>query len=71
MFQAASDDDIEAHSDSVTFFIRKCVEDVVPTKTIRIYPNQKPWINSVTITYNIFAWCNAEKLLCCVAWHVV
>ncbi len=22
------------------------VEDVVPTKTIRIYPNQKPWINS-------------------------
>ncbi len=23
-----------------------CVEDVVPTKTIRIYPNQKPWINS-------------------------
>ncbi len=54
MFQAASDDDIEAHSDSVTFFIRKCVEDVVPTKTIRIYPNQKPWINSVTITYNIY-----------------
>ncbi len=27
-------------------FIRKCVEDVVPTKTIRVYPNQKPWINS-------------------------
>ncbi len=46
MFQAASDDDIEAYSDSVTCFIRKCVEDVVPTKTIRIYPNQKPWINS-------------------------
>ncbi len=46
MFRAASDDDIEAYSDSVTCFIRKCVEDVVPTKTIRIYPNQKPWINS-------------------------
>ncbi len=28
------------------FFIRKCIEDVVPTKIIRIYPNQKPWINS-------------------------
>ncbi len=46
MFRAASVDDIEAYSDSVTCFIRKCVEDVVPTKTIRIYPNQKPWINS-------------------------
>ncbi len=46
MFRAASDDDIEAYSDSVTCFIRKCVENVVPTKTIRIYPNQKPWINS-------------------------
>ncbi len=34
MFRAASDDDIEAYSDSVTCFIRKCIEDVVPTKTI-------------------------------------
>ncbi len=37
---AASDDDIEAYSDSVTCFTRKCVEDVVPIKTIRTYPNQ-------------------------------
>ncbi len=49
MFRAASDDDIEAYSDTATCFIRcthKCTEDLVPTKTIRIYPNQKPWINS-------------------------
>ncbi len=46
MFRAASDDDIEAYSDSVTCFIRKCIEDIVLTKTIRIYRNQKPWINS-------------------------
>ncbi len=46
MFRAASDDDIEAYSDSVTCFIRKCIEGIVPTKTIRIYPNQKPWIKS-------------------------
>ncbi len=49
MFRAASDDDIEAYSGTVTCFIRcthKCTEDLVPTKTIRIYPNQKPWINS-------------------------
>ncbi len=36
----------EAYSDTVTHFIRKCIADVVLTKTIRIYPNQKPWINS-------------------------
>ncbi len=30
MFRAASDDDIEAYSDSVTCLIRKCIEDVVP-----------------------------------------
>ncbi len=46
MFWAASDDNKEAYSDTVTCFIRKCIEDVVPTKTIPIYPNQKPWINS-------------------------
>ncbi len=46
MFWAASDDDIEEYSDSVTCFIRKCIEDVIPTKIISIYPNQKPWINS-------------------------
>ncbi len=32
MFRAASDDDIEAYSDSVTCFIRKRIEDVVPKK---------------------------------------
>ncbi len=46
MFRAASEDDIEAYSDTVTCFIRKCIDDVVPTKTIRIYPNQKLCINS-------------------------
>ncbi len=46
MFRAASDGDIEAYSDSVTCFVRKCIEDVIPTKTIRIYSNHEPWINS-------------------------
>ncbi len=46
MFRVASDDDIGVYSDTVTCFIRKCVEDIVPTKTIHIYPNQKTWINS-------------------------
>ncbi len=58
MFRAASDDDIEAYSDTVTCFIRKCIEDVVPTKTIRIYPNQKPWINS-DVRSALSAWTSA------------
>ncbi len=46
MFRDASDDDIDVYTDTVTCFIRKCIEDVVPTKTIRFYPNQKLWINA-------------------------
>ncbi len=60
MFRAASDDDIEAYSDSVTCFIRKCNEDVVLTKTIRICPNQKPWINS-DVQSALSAWISAFK----------
>ncbi len=60
MFRAASDDDIEASRDSVTCFIQKCVEDVVPTKTIRVYPNQKPWINS-DVRAALSAWTSAFK----------
>ena len=29
---------------SVTGYINKCIDDIVPTVTICIYPNQKPWI---------------------------
>ncbi len=47
-------------SDTVTCFIRKCIEDVVPTKTIRIYPNQKPWINS-DVRSALSAWTSAFK----------
>ncbi|KAI4890203.1 hypothetical protein NFI96_001997 [Prochilodus magdalenae] len=45
MFREASNNNIDEYTDSVTGFIRKCIEDVVPTKTVRVYPNQKPWLN--------------------------
>jgi hypothetical protein len=35
---------IEECTTSVIGFINKCIDDVVPTVTIRTYPNQKPWI---------------------------
>ena len=39
-----SSDGIEEYTTSVTGFINKCIEDVVPTVTVRTYPHQKPWI---------------------------
>ena len=43
MFRDSSNG-IEEYTTSVTGFINKCIENVVPTVTIRTYPNQKPWI---------------------------
>ena len=34
----------EEYTTSVTGFINKCIDDVMPTVTIHTYPNQKPWI---------------------------
>lgn len=34
----------EEDTTSVTGFINKCIDDVVPTVTVHTYPNQKPWI---------------------------
>lgn len=44
MFHVAARD-IDEYTDSVCGFIRKCVEDVVPSRTVKSFPNQKPWIN--------------------------
>jgi hypothetical protein len=35
---------IEEYTTSVTGFINKCIDDIIPTVTVRTYPNQKPWI---------------------------
>ena len=43
MFRDSSDG-LEEYTTSVTGFINKYIEDVVPTVTVRTYPNQKPWI---------------------------
>ena len=39
-----SSNGIEEYFTSVIVFINKCTTEVVPTVTIRTYPNQKPWI---------------------------
>ena len=43
MFRDSSNG-IEEYTTSVIGFINKCFDDVVPTVTVRTYPNQKPWI---------------------------
>ena len=37
--------DLNEYATVVTDFIKKCVEDCIPTKTFRVFPNQKPWMN--------------------------
>jgi ribosomal protein S12 methylthiotransferase accessory factor YcaO len=46
VFRDSSSDGIEEYTTSVTSFINKCIDDVVPTVTVHTYPNQKPWITS-------------------------
>ena len=43
MFRDSSNG-IQEYTTSVIGFINKCIDDVVPTVTVCIYPNQKPWI---------------------------
>ena len=45
MFRIASDNNIDVYADWVSEFISKCIGDVVPAVTIKIFPNQRPWIN--------------------------
>ena len=44
MFRIASNN-IDEYADSVSEVISKCIGDVVPTATIKTFPNQKPWID--------------------------
>jgi hypothetical protein len=45
-----SSNSIEEFTTSVTGFINKYIDDVVPTVTIRTYQNQKPWITVNILT---------------------
>ena len=39
-----SSNGIEECTYSVTGFFNMCIDDIIPTVTVRTYPNQKPWI---------------------------
>lgn len=40
----AHDEDIDGMTHCLTDYLNFCVDVVVPTKTVRCYPNNKPWI---------------------------
>ena len=46
MFRVAFENNIDEYTDTVTEFIRKCIGDVVPTGTIKTYPNEKSWMTA-------------------------
>ena len=46
VFKQAAEGDIDEYADTVLSVIKKCIDDVVPTKTIKVYPNDKPWLNT-------------------------
>ena len=49
MFRIASNNNnIDEYAYSVSEFIRKCIDNVVPIATIKTFPNQKPWIDGNT-----------------------
>eukprot|EP00061_Rhincodon_typus_P010307 g34502.t1 len=42
---ACSVENPDEYATTVTDFISKCVEDCVPKKSMRVFPNHKPWMN--------------------------
>ncbi|XP_051793955.1 uncharacterized protein LOC127530662 [Acanthochromis polyacanthus] len=36
--------DLEVFTDSVLYYIKNCIDNVTVNKTIRVYPNRKPWM---------------------------
>jgi hypothetical protein len=45
MFRVTSQNNINEYADSVTGFIKKCIDNAIPI-VFRMYQNQKPWIDS-------------------------
>jgi hypothetical protein len=43
MFRIASYNNIDEYADSVSEYIRKCIDN--PIATVKTFPNQKPWID--------------------------
>ncbi len=45
IFKEATDD-IHEYTDTVSSFIDWCTSICIPSRTIRVFPHQKPWFNA-------------------------
>ena len=45
MFQTSSSD-VSEFTETVVDFITTLADNIVPTRTVKIFPNQKPWVDS-------------------------
>ena len=41
-----SADSLDEAADTITAYIRFCVDSLIPSKKVKIYPNNKPWVSS-------------------------
>ncbi|KAG5840950.1 hypothetical protein ANANG_G00194350 [Anguilla anguilla] len=60
MFCVAADGDIDEYTDSVSAYISKCIDDVIPKVNVRTFPNQKPWVNG-NVHAKLRAWSSAHS----------
>ena len=45
VFLDGCSDNPDEFTDTVTSYIQFCEETIIPTKTVSIFPNNKPWIS--------------------------
>lgn len=43
--------DIDARTDVVSCYVSFCADDVIPEKTLKVYPNSKPWVTKELRTF--------------------
>ncbi|KAI3351289.1 hypothetical protein L3Q82_005834 [Scortum barcoo] len=67
--------DLDGYTSSVLSYLKFCTDAVLPTKTIKVFPNQKPWLDS-TVKPLLKACdtayrCTIERILtgCITAWY--
>ena len=44
--------DLDSNVDVCSGYISFCVDNIVPTKTVKIYPNNKPWVTKALCNNN-------------------
>jgi len=45
MLEESSGDDVSLFTEEVTDFTAKLIDDIVPAVTVKLFSNQKPWVD--------------------------